>query len=213
MSEKKPYHPNQEAQQPETQKDSLATATQEQETHTQTIKEDEQALIKKIEQENKELQEQILRLAADMENLRRRTAKETTEAKNYSIASFARDMLLVCDNLHRALQAIPEKAKESDVNLKAFWEGVEMTERSMLSTLERYGVKKIEPKGEKFDPHFHQAIFEVINENVPSNTIEEVVQPGYIIGERVLRPALVGVSKNEAHLASTKEAETAAAKE
>jgi molecular chaperone GrpE len=150
----------------------------------------------RLAKENEELKDRALRLAADMENLRRRTARDVHDARNYAIANFARDMLGVSDNLKRALEAIPAEAKASgDPGFKALIDGVEMTERGMLSALERHGVKKLEPQGEKFDPNFHQAMFEVPNVEVPANTVVQVVQTGYIIGDRVLRPAMVGVSK------------------
>lgn len=145
--------------------------------------------------ENAELKEQVMRIAADMENLRRRTARDVADARSYSIANFARDMLSVSDNLARALDAIPEGARENDAGLKALAEGVEMTERAMAAALQRHGVQKIEPMGQKFDPHFHQAMFEVEDPAVPVNTVKQVVQAGYVIGERVLRPAMVGVTK------------------
>lgn len=148
-----------------------------------------------LQDENKELKDQLLRLAADMENLRRRTARDVADARAYSIANFARDMLSVSDNLNRALEAIPEGAKENDAGLKTLAEGVEMTERAMIAALERHGVQKIHPEGQKFDPHFHQAMFEIPNSDVPDNTVQQVVQAGYIIGDRVLRPAIVGVAK------------------
>ncbi|GAA5096778.1 nucleotide exchange factor GrpE [Bartonella acomydis] len=148
-----------------------------------------------LQEENKELKDQLLRLAADMENLRRRTTRDVSDARTYSIANFARDMLSVSDNLNRALEAIPEGAKENDAGLKTLAEGVEMTERAMIAALERHGVQKIHPEGQKFDPHFHQAMFEIPNSDVPDNTVQQVVQAGYIIGERVLRPAIVGVAK------------------
>ncbi|WP_375622013.1 MULTISPECIES: nucleotide exchange factor GrpE [unclassified Bartonella] len=155
-----------------------------------------------LQDENKELKDQLLRLAADMENLRRRTARDVADARAYSIANFARDMLSVSDNLNRALEAIPEGARESDAGLKSLAEGVEMTERAMMAALERHGVQKIHPEGQKFDPHFHQAMFEIPNADVPDNTVQQVVQAGYIIGERVLRPAIVGVAKGGAKEAS-----------
>lgn len=143
-----------------------------------------------------ELKDQRLRMAAEMENLRRRTAREIKDAKSYAIAGFARDMLQVSDNLQRALAAVPEQAEAaSDDGLKTLVEGVELTERAMLSTLERHGVRKLEPMGQKFDPNFHQAMYEVPNTDVPNNTVVDVVQPGYVIGDRMLRPAMVGVSK------------------
>ncbi|MCP4316792.1 MAG: nucleotide exchange factor GrpE [Hyphomicrobiales bacterium] len=146
--------------------------------------------------ERDELKDKYLRLAAEMDNLRRRTARDVRDAKAYSVSNFARDMLAVSDNLRRALDAIPVEALEAgEAGLKSLSEGVEMTERAMLSTLERHGVKKLAPIGQKFDPNFHQAMFEVPNPDVPNNTVVEVVQEGFVIGERVLRPAMVGVAK------------------
>ncbi|PLP56435.1 nucleotide exchange factor GrpE [Mesorhizobium loti] len=156
---------------------------------------DYEALVRLLK-ENEELKDKALRTAAEMENLRRRTARDVQDARTYAIANFARDMLSVSDNLARALEAIPAEAKAAaDAGLKALIDGVDITERAMLSALERHGVKKLEPQGEKFDPNFHQAMFEVPNPDVPANTVVQVVQPGYSIGERVLRPAMVGVSK------------------
>jgi molecular chaperone GrpE len=146
--------------------------------------------------EHGELKDKYLRLAAEMDNLRRRTEREIKDAKTYAAASFARDMLSVSDNLRRALEAVPAETRAAaEAGLVALVEGVEMTERSMLSALERHGVKKMEPAGQKFDPHYHQAMFEVPNADIPSNTVIQVVQDGYVIGDRVLRPAMVGVSK------------------
>lgn len=153
-------------------------------------------VLVRLAQENEELKERALRFAAEMENLRKRTQRDVAEARAYGIANFARDMLTVSDNLQRALQAVTEEARaDAEPGLMALVEGVEMTERSMLSTLERHGVKRIDPQGEKFDPHFHQAMFEVPNPDVPANTVVQVVQTGYVIGDRVLRPAMVGVAK------------------
>ncbi|MDR6664642.1 nucleotide exchange factor GrpE [Rhizobium sp. 1399] len=149
-----------------------------------------------LKAENTELRDRYLRLAAEMDNLRRRTEREVKDAKSYSVAGFARDMLAVSDNLRRAIDAIPPEVKAAaDAGLTTLIEGVEMTERSMLSALERHGVRKLEPVGQKFDPNFHQAMFEVPNTEVPNNTVVQVVQAGFSIGERVLRPAMVGVAK------------------
>ena len=146
--------------------------------------------------ENADLKDRFLRLAADMDNLRRRTDRELKDAKTYAVTNFARDMLSVSDNLRRALDAIPAEAREkADAGLTVLIEGVDMTERAMLSALERHGVRKIEADGAKFDPNFHQAMFEVPNTEVPNNTVVQVVQAGYAIGDRVLRPAMVGVAK------------------
>lgn len=152
--------------------------------------------VEALRAENAELRDKYLRLAAEMDNLRRRTERDVKDAKSYSVAAFARDMLAVSDNLRRALDAIPAEALDGDdAGFKALVEGVEMTERGMLSALERHGVRKLDPMGEKFDPHLHQAMFEVPNAEVVNGTVVQVVQAGYTIGERVLRPAMVGVSK------------------
>lgn len=156
----------------------------------------EDDVLLRLAAENEELKDRGLRLAAEMENLRRRTQRDVADAKSYAVAAFARDMLSVFDNLQRALEAIPQEAKDSDdAGFKALIDGVRMIERDMLVTLERHGVKKLAPEGEKFDPNFHQAMFEVPNTEVPSNTVVQVVQAGFAIGERVLRPAMVGVAK------------------
>lgn len=156
------------------------------------------------EEEISSLKDQILRAAAEMENLRRRTQKDVADARAFSISGFARDMLGVSDNLRRALDHVDEADKEQP-GLKTLIEGVELTERELLNGLEKNGVKKLDPKGEKFDPHFHQAMFEVPNTEVPNNTVMEVVQVGFVIGERVLRPAMVGVSKGGPKASDIKE--------
>jgi molecular chaperone GrpE len=160
--------------------------------------------IDALKAENADLRDRYLRLAAEMDNLRRRTERDVKDAKSYAIAGFARDMLGVSDNLRRALDAIPAEAKEAgEADLMALIEGVELTERSMHAAMERHGVKKLEPEGQKFDPNFHQAMFEIPNPEVPNNTVLQVVQAGYVIGERMLRPAMVGVSKGGPKAAAT----------
>ena len=156
------------------------------------------------EEEIASLKDQILRSAAEMENLRRRTQKDVADARSFSISGFARDMLVVSDNLRRALDHVDEADKEQP-GLKTLIEGVELTERELLNGLEKNGVKKLDPKGEKFDANFHQAMFEVPNTEVPNKTVMEVVQVGYVIGERVLRPAMVGVSKGGPKTSAVKE--------
>lgn len=162
----------------------------------QAAAEGEFEVLTKLMAENEELKDRALRIAAEMENLRRRTARDVHDARAYAIANFARDMLSVSDNLRRALDAVPAEAKAAgDAGLTSLIEGVDLTERAMLGALERHGVKKLDPVGEKFDPNFHQAMFEVPNPDVPANTVLQVVQPGYSIGDRVLRPAMVGVAR------------------
>lgn len=149
-----------------------------------------------LAKEAADFRDRWMRGLAEMENLRRRTEREVSDARTYGISSFARDVLTVADNMHRALQALPPELRESvDPGLKALIEGVELTDRELAKTLAKHGVRKLEPEGQKFDPNFHQAMFEVPNPAVASGTVVQVVQDGYAIGERVLRPALVGVAK------------------
>lgn len=150
-------------------------------------------VLQRLMKENDELKDRALRLAAEMENLRRRTARDVQDARAYAIANFARDMLSVSDNLARALEAIPAEARGEGA-IKGVAEGVGMTERAMQSALERHGVKRLVPERERFDPNFHQAMFEIPDQSVPAGTVLQVVQPGYSIGDRVLRPAMVGIS-------------------
>lgn len=149
-----------------------------------------------LQQTIEELQDKALRAQAEMENLRKRTSREVQEARIYGITAFAKTMLEVNDNLKRAIDAVPDhKRKEGSDEFKALIEGVEMTERLMLKAFETNGIKPLDPLGEKFDPNFHQAMFEIENKTLPNNSIAEVIQNGYIIGERVLRPAMVAVAK------------------
>jgi len=155
-----------------------------------------------LTKELNETRDKMLRTLAEMENLRQRTRREVADAKTYGITGFARDVLEIADNLQRALDAVPAEARATaDPGLKALIEGVELTERSLLNALEKNGVKKFDPAGQKFDPNFQQAMYEVPDPSVPSGTVVQVVQAGYTIGERVLRPALVGVSKGGAKAA------------
>jgi molecular chaperone GrpE len=161
-----------------------------------------EALTKELAKELADARDKTLRTLAEMENLRQRTRREVADSKTYGITGFARDILDIADNLQRALDAIPVEAKETaDPGIKAFIEGVELTERSLLNTLEKNGVKKFDPSGQKFDPNFQQAMYEVPDASVPAGTVVQVVQAGFMIGERVLRPALVGVSKGGAKAA------------
>lgn len=153
-------------------------------------------VLERLMHENATLKDDALRAAADMQNLRKRTQREIADAKTYSVSNFARDMLGVADNLRRTVDAAPKQEDGSvDTNVRTLLDGVELTERAMLVAIERHGVKKLEPMGKKFDPNFHQAMFEVPDTETPNNTVVQVVQDGYSIGTRVLRPAMVGVSK------------------
>jgi len=161
----------------------------------QPAERDAASVIEALNAENTQLKDRVLRTLAEMENLRRRTEKEVTDAKTYGVTGLARDMLTVVDNLYRALEHVPAEARAADPQLQALVEGVELTARDLEAALGRHGVKKLDPKGQKFDPNFHQAIFEAPDESVPAGTVSQVVQTGWTIGDRVLRPAMVGVSK------------------
>jgi len=145
-----------------------------------------------------ELKDRLLRALAEMENLRRRTEREVVDARLYGIASFARDILAVADNMDRALAALDAELREkADAGVKALLDGVELTERELLKVLEKHGVRKFEPQPrEKFDPNLHQAMYEVPDPSLPAGTVAQVVQAGYMIGDRMLRPALVAVAKS-----------------
>jgi molecular chaperone GrpE len=146
--------------------------------------------------ENAELNDRLLRLAAEMENLRKRSERELGDTRTYAIAGFARDMLTATDSLSRALAVLPAETRETaDGTLKSLIDGIEMTEREMQRLLAKHGVTPIEADGQKFDPHRHQAMFEVPDPSQPEGTVVQVVQAGFAIGDRVLRPAMVGVAK------------------
>src|SRR4249920_1380393 len=146
----------------------------------------EEGSVEALAREAAESRDKMLRTLAEMENLRKRTAREVADARTYGITGFARDVLDIADNLQRALDAVPAEARaNADPGLKALIEGVELTERSLLNTLEKHGVKKFDPSGEKFDPNFQQAMYEVPDASVPPGTVIQVVQAGYMIGERV----------------------------
>src|SRR3954463_1796416 len=149
-----------------------------------------------LAKEAADLKDRLLRTLAEMENLRRRTEREVADARTYGVTNFARDILAVADNMERALKALDDEIREkAEAGVKALLDGVELTERELNKAMEKHGVKKLDPQGQKFDPNLHQAMFEIPDEGVPAGTVVQIMQPGYTIGERVLRPALVGVSK------------------
>lgn len=160
---------------------------------------DAQALEQALEAaraENAELKDKVLRGLADLENLRRRAEREKAEATLYAATNFARDLLPVADNFSRALEAIsPEQREGAEPSIRSLLSGIEVTERELLQVFERYGIRRLQPEGEKFDPNLHQAMFEVPTNEHPPGFVVQVVQTGYAIGERCLRPALVGVAK------------------
>jgi molecular chaperone GrpE len=152
-----------------------------------------------LDRELADMKDRLLRALADMENMRKRTEREVADARVYGISNFARDIIGVADNMHRAMQALDDELRaKADEATKTLLEGVELTERELMKTLEKHGVKRVEPMGQKFDPNKHQAMYEVEDASVPSGSVVQVMQAGYVIGERVLRPALVAVSKGGA---------------
>jgi molecular chaperone GrpE len=168
---------------------------------------DEQAriaqLVETLSKEAADHKDRMLRTLAEMENLRKRTDREVADSRVYGISNFARDILAVADNMDRALGALDKDLREkADAGTKGLLDGVELTERELHKVLEKHGVKKFEPIGEKFDPNLHQAMYEVPDPSRPAGTVAQVVQPGYMIGERILRPALVGVAKGGPKLAA-----------
>lgn len=149
-----------------------------------------------LKDEAGKLKDQLLRTLAEMDNLRKRMEREKAEATLYAASNFARDILSLSDNMDRALStAEADHLKEATEPVKNLVAGVEMTRRELLNVFERHGITRVDPIGEKFDPHFHQAMFEVPTNDAPPGTVVQVMQAGFKIGDRVLRPALVGVAK------------------
>jgi molecular chaperone GrpE len=153
------------------------------------------AVLEALKAEVESLKDQRLRALAEAENIRRRAEKEKAEASQYAVTKFARDMVGIADNFSRALAACPPALREAaDPQLKAVLDGVEATDRELIATLERYGVRQVDTSG-KFDPNQHQAIAEVPGNGKPAGAIVDVVQTGFMIGDRLLRPAMVTVAR------------------
>ncbi|MEA2936240.1 MAG: molecular chaperone GrpE [Variibacter sp.] len=170
--------------------------TKEAEAATTTVQPEAAPDIEKLKQEATESRDRWLRALAEMENLRRRTEREIVDARSYGVTALARDIVAVADNLHRALAAVGPEAREgAEAGIQALIEGVELIDRELHKTLEKHGVRKLAPQGQKFDPNFHQAMLEIPDASVPAGTVVQVMQDGYTIADRVLRPALVGVAK------------------
>ncbi len=151
--------------------------------------------IAALRAEAAELKDRLLRAHAEVENIRKRSEREKEETSKYAVTRFARDIVNVGDNFQRAIEAVPAGAAEQDPALKSFLDGVTMTERELLNVLERHGIKRIHPKNEPFSPHLHQAVMEIARTDVPAGTVVQVFQAGFTIEDRVLRPAMVAVSK------------------
>jgi molecular chaperone GrpE len=154
-----------------------------------------QDVITALQAELADYKDKWLRAQAETENVRKRYEREKEETAKYAITKFARDIVNVGDNFQRAIDAVPAGAAEREPALKSFLEGVTLTERELLNILERHGIKRLNPKDEPFNPHLHQAMMEVPRGDVAPGTIVQVFQPGFIIEDRVLRPAMVVVAK------------------
>jgi len=152
-------------------------------------------LIAQLRAESADLKDRLLRAHAEMENIRKRSEREKEETAKYAVTRFARDIVNVGDNFQRAIDAVPPGAAEQDAALKSFLDGVTMTERELLNVLERHGIRRVHPLNEPFNPHLHQAVMEIQRTDVPSGTIVQIFQAGFMIEDRVLRPAMVAVSK------------------
>lgn len=144
-----------------------------------------------------ELNDRLLRMAAEMENLRKRSLKEREDAIKYSTTKFARDIITVADDLERAIESVKEIDFETNDTMKTLYDGVELTLRSLTQIFSRNGIERFDPLGEKFDPTMHEAMFEVPNSENDSGVIVHLVEPGYRLNDRILRPARVGVSKSD----------------
>jgi molecular chaperone GrpE len=145
-----------------------------------------------------DLTDRLLRAHAEMDNIRKRGEREKADTQKYAVTKFAHDVITVGDNVERAIAAVPARAAEQDPALKSFLEGVRMTERELINVLERHGIKRMNPQGEAFNPHHHQAVMESHDESVPAGTVVQVLQAGYTIEDRTLRPAMVAVAKGGA---------------
>ena len=147
-----------------------------------------------LEAELADTKDRLLRALAETENVRRRAQREREDTQRYAVSGFARDLLATADNLRRALDSVPE-AEIKDARTRSLLDGVAATERELLSVFERHGLRRIDPKGERFDHNFHQAVFEAERPDTAAGTVIEVLQPGYVLHDRLLRPAMVGVAK------------------
>ena len=185
------------AEAPETETEEMMVepdSEQAEEAAAETTPEDR---IARLEADLAAANDRMLRLMAETENIRRRTEREREETLRYAASGLAKDLLNVADNLYRALAAVPEEMRSGEETAKNFVIGVEMTEKELLGAFEKHGIKQILPLGEKFDYEKHQAMFELENTGEPAGTVVEMMQPGYIMHERLLRPAMVGVAKGK----------------
>lgn len=192
MEEERPEAEDEESETEEQSPESAETETEAEEADVTP-----EARIAELEAELAATNDRMLRLMAETENIRRRTEREREDTLRYAASGLAKDLLNVADNLHRALAAVPDELREGDEIVKNFIVGVEMTEKELLAGFEKHAIQQIMPLGEKFDYEKHQAMFELENTGKPPGTVVELMQPGYIMHDRLLRPAMVGVAKGE----------------
>ena len=162
---------------------------------SEDIQDHKDEIVLELEQKVVDLKDQLMRSLADGENLRKRTQKDVEHAKKYSHISFIKELVSSVDNLQRALQSIPEDTSSLPEPIKNLIVGLEIVEKEVISTLEKHNVKQINPLGEKFDYNFHQAMFEVVTNESDPGTVVEVSQKGYLLYDRLVRPAMVGIAK------------------
>jgi molecular chaperone GrpE len=187
---------NEDPQKPETGEDAPETEATEQAQGAEAGEQEAPKEPRSPEAEVADLKDRLLRAVAETENVRRRAERERDETAKYAVTGFARDLLNVADNLRRALQNIAPEVRAKDEALNTLADGVEMTERELLKVFDKYGIHVVEPQpGEKFDHNFHQAMFEVPSADQQPGTVVSVMQVGYALKERLLRPAMVGVAK------------------
>lgn len=151
--------------------------------------------IAELEEQTATLKDQLLRAVAETDNVRKRAQRDQEESSKYAITAFARDLVSVLENLKRASASIPPEAREQNPQLKTLAEGVDLTLKELVSVFEKYGIRRIDPLGEKFDHNLHQAVTQIENSAVPPGHVAQVLQAGYVMHDRLLRPAMVGVAK------------------
>lgn len=166
-------------------------------THTEDVESADggQETVARLEAENADLKDRLLRALAEVENVRRRADRDVGDARQYAISRFASDVLGVADNIERALASVPAEARKGESAIRTLIEGVELTGRELQNVLAKHGIRKLTPVGERFDPNAHEALFEVPDPSLPPGSVSQVVEPGYTIASRPLRPAKVGVSR------------------
>lgn len=179
------------------QKNKIVEPHEDKELEQETIIQHSNDPEAQLKEENAQLKEQLLRAFAEADNIRKRADREKTDLSRYVISNFARDLLGVADNLSRALGAIDPEKYKNDPLVTALIEGIQMTDVTFHQILERNGVQKISPMGQKFDSNFHQAMAEIPKEDIDAGHVVEVYQSGYMIQDRLLRPAMVAVSKKD----------------